>query len=114
MTREVIPENEWVVFFHDFTKANRDKIITIEVYNDRKEKIDEVTNLPLREVNILNADKENSVAQVIAGLTSSVSHFIDKTKEVILEKTGSGNPKTLYINSSLGRGTVIYFHSMAE
>lgn len=114
MTRQVIPENEWIVFFHNFTKSNRDKIITVEVFNDEKEIIDEVTNLPLKEVNISNADKENSIAQVIAGLTSSVSHFIDKTKEIVLEKTDSGNPKTLYINSALGRGAVIHFHSMGE
>lgn len=114
MTRQVIPESEWIVFFHNFTKTNRDKIITVEVFNDKKEKIDEVTNLPLKEVNISNTDKENSIAQVIAGLTSSVSHFIDKTKEIILEKTDSGNPRTLYITSALGRGAIIHFHSMGE
>ncbi|MGE5430698.1 MAG: hypothetical protein ACM3QX_06475 [Syntrophomonadaceae bacterium] len=114
MTRQVVPENEWIIFTHNFTKTNRDKIVTIEVFNDQKEKIDEVTNLPLKEVNISNTDKENSIAQVIAGLTSSVSHFIDKTKEIILENTDNGNPKTLYINSETGRGVIIYFHSMGE
>ncbi|MGE5399361.1 MAG: hypothetical protein ACM3S2_03095 [Ignavibacteriales bacterium] len=114
MAQKIIHPNEWTVFLNDFNKKHRGKIISLEVTDDNKKKIDEISSIPLKEIGISSVDKENTVTQIIAGMTSTNSHFIDLTDKIVLEQSDSGNPLMLRIISSKGRSATIRFLSMAD
>jgi hypothetical protein len=112
-----IPRNEWVSFFNKFNKENRDKIISMMAINDEGYVVDSAERLPFAGIEINPHDAENTVVQFAAGevsATTLATTFIDKVDKIVLEETDNGDPKKLYIISSLGRSGEIKFHNMEE
>lgn len=117
MSKQSIPRDEWISFFVNFNKAHRDKIVDISVTDDSQKVIDRAAGIAFSGIEVTDRDKENTIAQVVAGdsgSTSNFTHFIDKVNDIVLEKTESNDPKNLMIKSSAGRMATIYFRSMGE
>jgi len=111
MSRRNIPQDEWVRFFYDFNKQHRNLIVSVNV-KDKKNEVELIKELPLKELGINPRAEDNTIVQVIGGDSQNVTHFIDKTSRVEFEETDNNLPKQITIYSDTGSITNIYFHSM--
>lgn len=117
MALREIPQDEWVIFFNEFNKENRDKVVSIMVTNDEGYVIDSAERIPFAGIEVNPRDVENTIVQIAAGEVSSttlVTHFIDKTERLVLDETENGDPQKLFIYSSLGRSGEIRFLKLEE
>lgn len=106
-----IKQTEWISFINDFNKKNRDKMVNIEVTDDKKNKIEERVGLPLKEVAVSLTNKDYPVISFVAGASNEASHFIAYASHLVYEETDNGNPKALKIESSKGRSAKISFQN---
>ncbi|MGE5682266.1 MAG: hypothetical protein ACM34K_15470 [Bacillota bacterium] len=111
MAGHEIKQNEWISFINDFNKKNRDKLVDIEVTDDKKNKVEERVGLPLKEVAVSLTDKEYPIISFIAGASNEASHHIGHASHLVYEETDNGNPKALRIESSKGRSAKISFQN---
>lgn len=111
MSRRNIPESEWVRFFYEFNKQHRNLIVSVNV-KDKKNDVELIRELPLKELDINPRADNNTIVQVIGGDSSNVTHFIDKTTKIEFEESENNLPRQISIYSDTGSITNINFLSM--